>query len=73
LKFAEIYLTLRGRRVFDIAINGATVYGSFDILALTSPHTALDQVFPVNVTDGQITIVLSPVTGSPKLNGIEIY
>ena len=72
LKFAEIYLTLRGRRIFDIVINGATVYPSFDILALTSPNSAVDQIFNVNVVDGQITITLNPVTGSPKVNAIEI-
>ena len=33
LKFAEIYFTSAGKRVFHIAINGQTVQSNFDIVA----------------------------------------
>jgi hypothetical protein len=72
LKFAEIYMTQAGQRVFDIAINGNAVHSRFDILSQTGPNTALDQSYSVNVTDGQISIRLTPVTGTPKLSGIEV-
>lgn len=72
LKFAEIYVTQSGHRVFDIAINGSVVGPRFDILSQAGPNTAVDQSFGVTVTDGQITIRLIPVTGTPKLSGIEI-
>jgi YVTN family beta-propeller protein len=72
LHFAEIYLTQPGQRVFDIVINGITVAPHFDILGQTAPNSANIQTFTVNVTSGQLTIQLVPVTGSPKLAGIEI-
>ena len=73
LHFAEIYLTQRGERVFNIVINGTTLLSGFDILAFAAPNTAHDVSFPVNVTTGQITIQLVPVAGPPKLSAIEIF
>ncbi len=73
LHFAEIYLTQRGQRVVNIVINGNTVASGFDILAQTSPNTALDETYPVSVTNGQVTVQIVPVTGTAKLSGIEVY
>ena len=73
LHFAEFYLTQRGQRVFNIVINGNTVYSNFDILAFTNPNTAYDVTFPVSVSNGQVTVQLVPVTGPAKLSGLEIY
>lgn len=73
LRFAEFYLTQRGQRVFNILINGVNVSGGFDILAQTGPNTAYDVSFPTSVNNGQITIQLVPIIGSPKLSGIEIF
>jgi len=73
LHFAEFYLTQRGQRVFNIVINGTTVYPNFDIAGLTGANTALDETFVVSAGNGVIAIQLVPVTGSPKLSGIEIY
>jgi YVTN family beta-propeller protein len=73
LHFAEIYLTTRGQRVFNILINGVTVQSNFDILAVTSPNTAYDLSFPVSVTTGQLSVALVPVMGSPKLSALEVF
>jgi hypothetical protein len=73
LKFAEIYFDRPGKRVFNIVINGNTVRSGFDILAITNPNTAYDLPTAVNVTNGQITIQLIPVVGSPKISAIEIF
>jgi len=59
--------------VFNIVINGTTVYPNFDIAGLTGANTALDETFVVSAGNGVIAIQLVPVTGSPKLSGIEIY
>jgi hypothetical protein len=59
LKFAEIYFTTAGSRVFNVAINGAPVLTNFDITAQAGAFTALDQSFPVTVTNGQIAIQFS--------------
>jgi YVTN family beta-propeller protein len=72
LHFAEIYLTQPGQRVFNIVINGTTVRSGFDILATAGANTANVQSFNVSVTNGQLIIQLVPVTGTPKLSGIEI-
>jgi hypothetical protein len=73
LHFAEIYLTARGQRVFNIVVNGLTVHSNFDILGVTSPNTAYDLSIPVSVNTGQITVQLVPVTGTPKLSALEIF
>lgn len=73
LKFAEFYLSARGQRVFNIVVNGTTLLAGFDILANASGmNAAYDVSLPVTVTNGQITIQLVPVTGTPKVNGIQI-
>jgi YVTN family beta-propeller protein len=76
LKFAEFYLATAGQRVFNIVVNGTTFYANFDILAPThagAMNTAYDVSIPVVVNNGQVTIQLVPVTGSPKLNALAIF
>jgi len=72
LKFAEIYWSNPGQRVFNVAINSATVLQNFDILAQTPQFTALDKVFNINVTNGSINIDFSTVTDNAKISSIEI-
>jgi len=73
LKFAEIYFTSPGQRVFNVAINGTQVLTNFDIVAATGPLTAIDESFPVTVTNGTITVQF--ITGSanfPKVSAIAV-
>jgi len=74
LKFAEIYWTSVGQRIFNVAINGTQVLTNFDIVAAAgAPLTAIDKTFPVMVTNGMVTIQFIP--GSidwPKVSAIEI-
>ena len=72
LKFAEIYWTSAGQRVFDVAINGQLVLDNFDILTETSPRTALDKTFPTTVTNGTLTITFTTVVNNSKVSAIEI-
>jgi hypothetical protein len=72
LKFAEIYWSQAGQRVFNVAINGSTVLNKFDILSETSRFTALDKSFVTNVTNGKISIDFSTVTDNAKISSIEI-
>jgi hypothetical protein len=75
LKFAEIYWTRVGQRVFNVSINGTPVLTNFDIIvAAGAPLTALDKSFPVTVSNG--TIIIQFITGSanwPKVSAIEIH
>jgi large repetitive protein len=74
LKFAEIYWTATGKRLFNTSINGIQVLTNFDIVAAAgAPFTAIDKSFPVTVTGNTITIQFT--TGSadlPKISAIEI-
>jgi len=73
LKFAETVFSSRGERVFNIVLNGQQVATNFDIVAAAGgPNTAIDESFPVNVTNGQIVIQLTPVVQNPQINAIEI-
>jgi regulation of enolase protein 1 (concanavalin A-like superfamily) len=73
LKFAEIFFSSAGQRVFNILINGTPVASNFDIVAQAGGALrAVDRTFPVTVTNGQITILLQKVTSSPKISAIQI-
>jgi len=73
LKFAEIFFTSAGKRVFNVALNGSTVLSNFDIAAQTGGgNIAKDRQFTVNVTNGQISIQFLQVVQDPKINAIEI-
>jgi subtilisin family serine protease len=74
LKFAEIYFTTAGSRVFNVSINGTPVLTNFDIVAQAGGALkALDKSFPVTVTNGQINIQFSQgPADQPLVNAIEI-
>jgi hypothetical protein len=74
LKFAEIYFTKAGQRIFNVAINGTQVLSNFDIVATTgAPLTALDKNFPVTVTNGTVNIQFIAGTADlPKISAIEV-
>jgi hypothetical protein len=73
LKFAEIYYSAPGMRIFNIILNGQTVDTHFDPLAAAGGQLrAIDRTYPVNVTNGQIAIDLLPVVSNPKISAIEI-
>jgi len=73
LKFAEIWFSSGGQRVFHIVINGATVQTNFDpFTAAGGRDRAVDRTYAVNVTGGQVTIQLTPVVSNPKISALEI-
>ena len=73
LKFADIYMTQPGQRIFNVAINGVPVLTNFDIVAQAGPMIAIDQAFSVNTTTGSITIQFTSVVDHPKISAIEIH
>src|SRR6266849_9831503 len=57
LKFAELYFSTPGQRVFDILLNGKVVTQNFDpIVAAGAPFTAIDQQYALTVSNGQSQI-----------------
>jgi hypothetical protein len=74
LKFAEVYYSSAGQRVFNVAINGSPVLSNFDIVAQAGGTLkAFDQSFPVGVGNGQISIQFtSGAADVPLISAIEI-
>lgn len=73
LKFAEPYFTSAGQRVFNVALNGTTVRDRLDVFATAGGiDRALDLSFPVLVSAGQITVVLTAVSAAPIVSAIQI-
>ena len=75
LKFAEIYWSSAGQRMFNVSINGTQVLTNFDIVAQAgAPFTALDKTFPVTVSNGTITVqFIQGKADLPKVSAIEIH
>jgi hypothetical protein len=62
-----------GARVFDVSIQGITVFPSLDIFREVGANTALIKTAATTVTNGTITIAFKYNTGSePEVNAIEI-
>jgi len=74
LKFAELYFTRAGSRLFNVNINGTVVLTNFDIVAQAGGALkALDKSFPVTVTNSKITIQFTPgIADQPMVNAIEV-
>jgi hypothetical protein len=72
LKFAEIYFTAAGQRVFSVTVNGQTVVSNLDIYAKVGKNAAYDVVVPVNVTNGAITIGFTSTKDYAKLSAMKI-
>jgi hypothetical protein len=74
LHFAELFQTAAGRRLFNVAINGATVLSSFDIFATTGAafKATLREFSTTASSSGQIVIQLTTVTDNATIEGIEI-
>ncbi len=74
LHFAEIYFDSPSDRVFDVQLEGGAAFDDLDIVAQTeAADTALVLNAVVEVTDGSLTIGLSPVIENPKLSAFAIW
>ncbi len=73
LRFAEVFYTQPGQRVFDVSINGQKALTNFDIVAAAGgPNKAVDRQFNVSIPAGGIAIELTPRVENPKISAIEI-
>lgn len=74
LKFAELYVTGPGQRMFDIVLDGTTVESAFDIYAAAGAmNTAIDRTYSVTVTGGQLQLQFNQGTVQfPKVDAIQI-
>lgn len=73
LKFAELYWSHTGGRVFNVSINGTSVLSNFDIYAAAGgQYVAIDKSFPVTVSGGVINIAFSGVIDNAKVDAIQV-
>ena len=72
LKFAEIYFTAAGQRVFNVTVNGQTAASNLDVYAKVGKNAAYDLVVPVSVTNGAISINFASVVNYAKVGAILI-
>ena len=74
LHFAELFQTAKGKRVFNVAVNGTTVLSNFDIFASAgAAFKAVVRDFTAAAnSSGQIAVKLTTVTDNATIEGIEI-
>jgi hypothetical protein len=72
LKFAEIYWTAAGKRVFNVSMQGTQVISNLDIYAQAGQNTAYDVTIPVSVTNGTLNIVFTSVVDNANVSAIEV-
>jgi len=72
LKFAETYWGASGKRVFNVAINGATVISNLDIYAKVGKNAAYDVDIPVSVTNGALNIQFVTKVDNAKVSAIVV-
>ena len=73
LKFAETSVTQPGQRVFNMFINGQSVFQNFDIYAAAGgANSAVDKQYVVAVADQQLEIEFDVVMSVPMISAIQI-
>jgi hypothetical protein len=72
LKFAEIYWSSAGKRIFDVKIGGTKVIGNLDIFARVGKNRAYDISIPVTVVDGILKIDFVTIKDNAKVSAILI-
>ena len=73
LQFAEIYFDAANERVFDANLEGGTIeLENYDIYAEAGALNATEKTYTVDVTDGELTVQLSPDTNNAKIGAIEV-
>ena len=74
LYFAETYFTKAKQRIFDVQIQGATLFSALDIFAQAGKDHALVKSAQVSVTNGQLVIrFVHHVNGNvPVIGALEI-
>jgi hypothetical protein len=70
LLFAETYFTSVGQRVFDVAIEGATVLNDYDIISGVGPNAVAAHSFVVTVADGAMSFAFTSVTEDAEIRAI---
>ncbi len=74
LRFAETYWNAANKREFSVGLEGVIRLSNYDIFAAAGGknRAAPDQVFVVDVADGELTIDFVRILDMPKVNAIQV-
>ncbi len=74
LHFAETYepLQFTGGRVFNVKMQGTTIFSNVDVFAEAGANAALIKGADVTVTNGEVTIEFDDVVQAAIINAIEV-
>ena len=72
LQFAEIFFSCDSCRVFSCLAESNTLFSGLDIHALVGDNVSLDLVYPVDVSDGALTLEFISEVDSAKLSALRI-
>ncbi|MBN1950448.1 MAG: endo-1,4-beta-xylanase [Bacteroidales bacterium] len=73
LKFAEIYFTTTGSRIFDVFVEGDKVLSDFDMVAVAGDRNiAIDTSFTITAADTLINLEMVASLDNAAIKGIEI-
>ncbi|XP_030073850.1 malectin [Microcaecilia unicolor] len=68
LKFAEVYFAQSQQKVFDVRLNGHTVVKDLDIFDRVGHSTAHDEIIPMSIKKGKLSVHGEVSTFSGKLH-----
>jgi len=71
---AEMFATSIGERTFSLTLNGQTWISSVDLLALGDgmPLTAINLVYPANISGTTISLVFGVLNNNPKIGAFSL-
>jgi hypothetical protein len=72
MKFAEIYYTQVGERVFNVLMEGIKVINNLDIVDRVGPNKAYNVTKTVHVSDGALTITFQSVIGNATVSAMTV-
>jgi hypothetical protein len=72
LKFAELYWSAAGKRVFNVSMQSSQVISNLDVYAQVGENAAYDVTIPVTVTNGTLNIAFASVVDNAIVNAIEV-
>ncbi|MGH7442664.1 MAG: malectin domain-containing carbohydrate-binding protein, partial [bacterium] len=72
LYWAETYATAVGQRAFNVSINGTQVESALDLYATAGADATVIKTFPVTVTNGVISVVLTATVNNALIQGISV-
>ena len=81
LYWAEVYWGVHpdgipggvGSRIFSVTMEGLPIVSNIDLFDELGAATADTRMYDIEVTDGELTIMLQSTVDRPKISGIEIF